>query len=410
MTPPTGTGITDGAMALSPRQRPTGTGTGRFPRDRGLVWEVPAATAPPQTAGLDGGRLEPWRDAFVVLLVIHAVYITASVAWSGMLADVVLTTLLSVGVAAGAMIVLHDAMHRRFSTRYWWVNSAVVHIALPFGLAVERRSRQHLAIHHPYPGVYPIDDFTTAGRFVRPHTAAPWRRWHRWQHYYVWFGYALVWLVDQVSQLEAIVDAAPRRDGWDDRPRTVLLACYFLDHAASVVVLGPYVALMGPRRFALVTVPALVIGGLITSVTLAVGHISDGLDPATAPQLATAVIDRAWRSTASFSVGNDALSWLTGGLTRHLAHHVFPDAPRRHLRTLHHQLTTYVGNSLNAGPVVHPGAAAAVAAHYRKLRQLGTSKLSATTVPTPGRQPALPVPNCFTRAVGLVAGKLTRRH
>lgn len=319
----------------------------------------------------DQGRIEPWRDLLAILVLNHGLLLASPYLASGLLGTVVWEVLFTLGVAAAVMIVLHDAMHSRFSRDHPWVNVVAVHAVLPIGLWVGHRSTQHMAVHHRHPAVYPIDDFTRASRFLRLHGAAPLLACHRYQHWYAWPAYALLWFVDQGSQLRtlavgdrgsALEDASSR---WG---RAVSLGA---ERIVCLLVVVPYAAELGPARLLRLTLPALLAGGLIAATILAVGHIADGLASPTVAATGDAATRDVYRTTASFAVHNRPLAWSTGGLSRHLAHHLFPDAPRCSLEGLTESLVVVGRRDLGVEAVVFPTLASAIRAHQQRLRQLG---------------------------------------
>ena len=108
-------------------------------------------------------------------------------------------------------------------------------------------------------------------------------------------------------------------------------------------------------------------------MVLVVGHINEQLDPVSgtpeapgAPWLVNLV-----RTTASFSTGNPAMRWLTGGMTHHLAHHLRPVAVRSELPRLHDTVVRDVAKAAGLPLVEYRTLAQAMAGHRRRLYQLG---------------------------------------
>jgi linoleoyl-CoA desaturase len=148
------------------------------------------------------------------------------------------------------------------------------------------------------------------------------------------------------------------------------VASFAVEKLLWVLILTPYVRLLGWGRMALILVVAMTLGSLIAAVVVAVGHINLGLVAEPGPP------GREWsahlvRTTASFGTGSRLARWWTGGMTHHLAHHLRPAALRSQLPALHdttvRQLVATTGLTLSE----YPTFTAAVVAHHRRLRQLG---------------------------------------
>jgi linoleoyl-CoA desaturase len=320
------------------------------------------------------GRREAWRDVLVVAAFNHALLVLVPSTRRGLAEASVWVAFMALGVAGAVLIVLHDAMHSRFSAQRSWINSAAVHAALPVGLWVSRRAKQHVFVHHAFSGVYPMDDYTKANRLLRLHAAAPQLPCHRYQRWYAWLAYGGLWLVDQVSQLRTLVAGDDSQHTADNSTFGARLASFAAERVASALVLLPYLLWQGFWRVALPLGAAVVLGGCVAAVVLAVGHVTDDLaDPILPPSAGADEIVHSFRTTASFAVNSRSVAWITGGLSQHLAHHVFPDAPRARLAELNAALIEYGPASLGLDAVVYPSFGAAVNAHYRKLRTLGTA-------------------------------------
>lgn len=354
--------------------------SGALMRDASCLSDVVTPSVSRSDASIGGSpdaasaRREALWDAAAIFMLSHGVLISVAILGPADAVAVLVGCVLGGVYAAGVLIVLHDAMHRRFSGRFATVNSLPVHLAMPIGGWVERRASRHVPVHHRFVGVYPDDDFTVASKFLRLHHAAPRRWWHRFQHWYAWVAYALAWPIDQVSQLRDLVrgDRDPSID-----PGGVSVghrwASFITERTIDLAVVVPYLWYIESRTLLLMLVPALLVAGFASTVTLAIGHVNEGL-LLTAEHSGTAAdVGDVIAATASFRVRLPVLRWLTGGLGDHLAHHLVPDAPRRDLPALNQRCVQLGRDELEVVAVVYPSVRSAVAAHWRELRSLGSS-------------------------------------
>ena len=160
---------------------------------------VPAPRSRPRAAARTGRRTEPWRDAALIGVYVHAVLLVAAL-WRPDGVDLLaVAALLGVGFATGTLTVLHDAGHRMFARRAW-PNVLAVQLAVPAGLWVGHWTLKH-RVHHRFSVVYGLDESTRSAAVLRLHPEAPLLPVHRYQHVYAWGLYCLAWLGELKSQL-----------------------------------------------------------------------------------------------------------------------------------------------------------------------------------------------------------------
>lgn len=324
-------------------------------------------------------RWEPWRDWAVIALVNHLLLTAVVLLHPHGLLLVLAAVPVSVGFATGTLTVLHDAGHRMFSSRSW-PNMLAVQTSTPAGLWVSHWTRKH-RMHHKLSQVYPFDESTRPSAMVRLHPAAPSKRWQRGQHLYVWPLYGLVWLGEIRSQLRYL--RTGEIPGMQPQPRRERIASFVTEKGLWLLVLLPYAWLLGVGSLTILLVAVETFASLITAVVLVVGHINEGLVPGTEPP------GRTWatylvRTTASFSTDSTLMRWLTGGMTHHLAHHLRPVAVRSELPALHKTVVRDVVLSTGVPLAEYRTFPAAVAGHWRRLRELGRPDAPVTPVCTAG--------------------------
>lgn len=293
---------------------------------------------------------------------------------------------LGLGLATATLTVLHDAGHRRLSTRVW-LNVLAVQTAAPIGLWVGHWTLKH-RVHHRVTQVYPLDDSTRASGLVRLHPSAPRLRVHRFQHIYAWLLYGLAWIGELRSQLAYL--RAGTLAGMVAPDRSARARSFVVEKALCVVVLSPYAWFIGPARLVMLLLVSMTLGSAVAAVILVVGHVNTGLSPTSDPPEGR----EAWsahllRTSASFSTQNRLTRWLTGGMTHHLAHHLRATAPRGELPRLHTTTVAEMAAASGSPVVEYPTLLSAVAGHWRALRDLGLPEVARDGEQGPAPSPSL---------------------
>lgn len=273
---------------------------------------------------------------------------------------------LGLTLATATLTVLHDAGHRRFSRRPW-PNVLAVQSAAPVGLWTAHWTLKHL-VHHRVTQVYPLDEATRSSGLIRLHPAARWRPVHRWQHLYAWGLYSLAWageLRSQRTYLRTGAVAGTQTPGTRQRAGSFLV-----EKALCAAVLLPYAVAMGIVRLGVLLLAAMTVASLAAATVLVVGHINLGIDPPQVTQTGQQWPRHQVLTSASFSTGNAAVRWLTGGMTHHLAH-LRPVAARSELPALHSTVVQDVAAQFSTPVREFATFRAAVRGHCARLRELG---------------------------------------
>ncbi len=379
MSPDQGaTGSTTALRGASTGSMITAVLPGRLARSAGTVPTVrePSSLRPRPADAAQGpsGRLEPWRDWALWGCLMHGLLLTAALTLPSLPWLLALSVPLSLVMAGATLTVLHDAGHKRFSSRHMWPNVFAVQTGVPVGLWVGHWTLKH-RVHHRATAVYPLDDATRASSLVRFHPAARLRPIHRYQHLYAWPLYGLAWMGELRSQLTYLRTGAIAGTTTPRGPARAL--SFGVEKALCALVLWPYAVVMGGQRLLVLMLVSMSLAGVVAGVVLVVGHINVGLDPST-----SAPAGREWnahlvRTTANFStantVGNAVVRWVTGGMTHHLAHHLRPVAPRSELPSLHASLVADVSRTTGEPLRDFPTLRAAARGHWQRLKELGST-------------------------------------
>jgi linoleoyl-CoA desaturase len=268
---------------------------------------------------------------------------------------------------------MHDANHGAL-TRSARLNRIVGYSADLLGASSWLWRFTHNNLHHGNTNVDGVDSDISQAPWARLAPTQPWRRWHRYQHVYMWFLYGVMtlkWLTfgDFSNLVRGRVGDQPLRQ----RPRrrdVAMMIAGKLSHLTWAlvvplllhpwwVVLVFYVACSWLVGFALALIFQL--AHCVDTVTFPDGHDPRRGAAFELHQLAT---------TVDVDVRVPILRWLMGGLHHQVEHHLAPRVP--------HTLYPLLARRLRAACAergltyhLHPSFAAAVRSHARWLRTMG---------------------------------------
>jgi linoleoyl-CoA desaturase len=318
-----------------------------------------------------------WFVASYVLLVFFA-----RTAWQA----IPLALSLALAAAAVGMNVQHDANHGAFPRGRRLRRALGYTLDLLGGSSYVWRYK-HNRDHHRFTNVAGADSDIDLRPYARVAPDHP-RRWvHRFQHVYLWALYALLpfslqFVADYVSVARGRIAANPF-----PRPRGGALVAFVGGKVLAFALWLGVPLLLHPPLTVLLGF-ALVSGtlGVVLSVVFQLAHAT-GLAAFPTPRddggLGHGWLEHELRTTANFAQGNRALTWFLGGLNHQVEHHLFPGVPHVHYPALARLLRPACA-SLGLPYLAHGTFRAAVAAHYRWLRQLGRPAPGPTTAAAGG--------------------------
>ncbi len=313
--------------------------------------------------------------------------------WGGTSVWIALALTASVALATAGIgfSVMHDANHGAHSrtsraNRAWGLTLDLV------GASSYIWRFKHNVRHHTYANVDGMDADIDAEPFLRLAPSQPLRAFHRHQHVYAWLLYGVLavkwWFVDDV------VDLARGRVARSPfpRPRGRELAALVAGKALFVgwTVVVPTIVFRSAWAPLLFAVGALELG-VVLSTVFQLAHTVTGAEFHAAPdgegRMPTGWAEHQVRATVDFARSNRLLGWYVGGLNFQVVHHLFPDICHVHYPALARIVEATCAE--HGVPYrAHPTLLAAIAAHYRHLREMGRPR------------PALALDLSVDRAVG----------
>jgi linoleoyl-CoA desaturase len=287
-----------------------------------------------------------------------------------------LAAALGLAMAGIGFNVQHDGNHGAYSRRPWVNKVMALSLNLLGGNAYFWHFKHNIA-HHSFPNISGSDDDIYLGPFGRlsPHD----RRYpfHRFQHLYIWFLYAMLSIEWQLSgdfrsmAKPGIGDtpvARPR--GWEQ--------VYFWAGKALFLTLAFAVPLTRHGLGAVIGV--YLFSGAVLGLTLAtVFQLAHCVQEAAFrfPEAGSRRIEREWsahqvEASVDFARDSRILTWYLGGLNFQIEHHLFPK-----ICHVHYPAITHIVEQTCADHGIqhrsHPTLRAALRSHVRLLKQLGAA-------------------------------------
>jgi linoleoyl-CoA desaturase len=280
------------------------------------------------------GNLSLFIKAIVLVLAFIAVYVHlvffTPVVWLA-IPECIFFGLLT---AAIGFNVMHDGMHGSFS-RYKWINQLAGSSLNFLGANNFMWRTKHNIIHHTYTNIHGVDDDIEARPFLRLCDTQKYYKMHRYQHWYFWCAYSLLYLFwvffsDYKKYFTGRIGPTPLKkmtiqehlSFWSFK-----VLYFFLFVIIPIMNIGFVDWLIGFLAFSL-------FAGFVLSIVFQLAHT---VEPTTFPSASveTGRMEDEWalhqlKTTANFATRNRFISWWVGGLNFQIEHHLFPRVSHVH--------------------------------------------------------------------------------
>jgi linoleoyl-CoA desaturase len=230
---------------------------------------------------------------------------------------------------------------------------------------------KHNVQHHTTPNLVGLDADIDIQPFVRLSPSQAWRPWHRFQHLYVWFLYAL--LAIKWHFIDDFKDVITGRIGEQSfpRPRGLELVGFIAGKALFLTWALVIPSLFHPLHHVLLGYLLVsVVVSLCLAITFQAAHCVELAEFPDASSAKTDWAEHQVRTSVDFGSGTSWWSQLIGGLDLQTVHHLFPRVAHVQLAELA-PIVAEVSEKHGLRYHVLPGMGAAVASHARWLRKLG---------------------------------------
>jgi len=320
------------------------------------------------------GNLTLFTKAIVLVSLFTVVYlhlILFTPAWYFALGECVLLGAL---IASIGFNVMHDGSHGSFS-KYKWKNKLATYSLNMLGANHFLWNMKHNIIHHSFTNIDGVDDDIEIGILMRMAPGQK-RLWaHRFQHFYFWFLYMLLyvfWIFFTDYQkyfLKRIGDIPLKKMEFKDHLSFWLTKVY---HGAVFIVIpilcvGWFAWLMG---FLLISCVSGFILSIVFQLAHTVEHTGFPVADAESNKLPDEFATHQIKTTANFATQNKLVSWFVGGLNFQIEHHLFPKISHVHYPAIS-AIVRKVCKEYQLQYIEYPTMRSAIAAHVRFLRTMG---------------------------------------
>ena len=338
----------------------------------------------PSARELTTARRRLHLKAIVILVLVLASYRQLVVAHSGALMTLAAVLVLIVALTAAATCVFHDGSHGAFSTSRR-INRLAGYTGDLLGASSWIWRFKHNNLHHGNTNVVGIDTDIDQSPFARLAPLQPWRRWHHYQHLYMWALYGFVtlrWFL--IADYVGLLQHGVGHHRFPRRPRRIDLAALAL---GKVLHVGWAIALpLAFHPWWVVLTFYLAISwcvGLLLAIAFQLAHCTAAADflDADAPRRGLDFVDHQLRTTVDVRcrtrLGGGSLRWLMGGLDFQVEHHLAPRLPHTVYPLVAKRLDRVCAQRhIAVRQFASPWQA--LVAHARWLRVMGAAPLAAT--------------------------------
>jgi linoleoyl-CoA desaturase len=277
-------------------------------------------------------------------------------------------------IAAIGFNIMHDGSHGSFS-KYKWKNRLAAASLSMLGANHFLWNMKHNMIHHSFTNVDGVDDDIEIGVLMRMAPTQK-RYWmHRFQHFYFWFLYMLLYVfwiffTDYKKYfLKRIGDVPLKKMSTKDHIGFWITKVYhgFVFIALPIIMVGWFNWLIG-------FIIATCFSGFVLSIVFQLAHTVEHTHFPTADiennKLPDEFAAHQIKTTANFATNNKLISWLVGGLNFQIEHHLFPKISHVHYPAIS-KIVKAVCAEYQLQYIEYPTMRRAVIAHVRFLRKLG---------------------------------------
>jgi len=315
----------------------------------------------------------------IIIGVFAATYVLLVFVVSAWWLAVPLAVLLGLSAAAIGFNVMHDAGHKAYS-KHAWINHLMNITVEVIGGSSHVWHWKHGVFHHTYVNITGYDTDIDMGGLARftPHQKR--LRFHRWQHWYVWFLYGLMavkWhLYDDFRDV-----IRGRMDGHKfPRPKGRELAVFLGGKAIFLLLAFGIPLLFHPLwAVALFYGVAVVVLGVVLSIVFQLAHCVEEADfpvPDEPGRMQTSWGIHQVETTVDFARRSRLAAWLLGGLNYQIEHHLFSRICHVNYPAIS-KLVEETCHEFGVRYTVHDSLFAGLRSHFRWLRRMGQAQATA---------------------------------
>lgn len=320
----------------------------------------------------DSGAM--YLKAAIILGVFGATYVALVFFATGGWQALLLSILLGIATAGIGFNIMHDGGHQAWSERRW-INRLLAMTVDMVGGSSYIWQWKHGRFHHTWVNVAGHDSDIDLGVLARLSPLQRRRPWHRWQHLYLWVLYGVTvirWHLygDFRDVITGTIGERPFT-----RPRGKDLLVFVLGKLTFfTLAFGLPLFFHSIGAVLLFYAATAAVAGLLLALVFQMAHVVEAA-AFPVPTAGSQQMDTSWaihqlQTTVDFARSNRVLSWMIGGLNFQVEHHLFPRISHVHYPAVS-RVVKATCREFGVTYLEQPTFAAAIASHYRWLRQLG---------------------------------------
>ena len=309
--------------------------------------------------------------ALLALVYVHLVFFTP--VWYLALVE---CGFLGIVISGVGFNVMHDGSHGSFSKNKKLNAFAAWSLDFLGGNAF-MWNMKHCMIHHSFTNVEGVDDDINVGILMRMNEHQKKFLMHRFQHWYFWFLYMLLYVAwifytDYKKYFSGKIGSVPIKK--------MIAKDHFIFwsgkiiHAAIYMVIPIIAVGFLPWFIGFMTMG--MVAGLVLSIVFQLAHTVDSTEFPTADIDSNKLPDEfaihQIKTTANFATNNKFISWMVGGLNFQIEHHLFPKISHVHYPAIS-RIVRNVCQEFNIPYLEYPTMGKAILAHVNHLKKMGTS-------------------------------------
>lgn len=294
-----------------------------------------------------------------------------------------LSALLGFIFASIGFNVMHDACHGSYSSKKWVNNILGLTLNALGGNAFIWKFK-HNIVHHTYTNVDGIDDDIAKSPIMRQCTTQKWVPAHRYQHIYVVLVYAIssfawVLMMDFTKYFSQKIFNTPLQKM--STQEHVIFWFSKIMYLLFYVAIPVYFVGWGPWAIGFAAMHVTM--GLVLALVFQLAHVVEHTEFEAVGATDSKQIENEWaihqvKTTANFAPKDKVISWFVGGLNFQVEHHLFPRVSHIHypaISKIVHDICLRHNLPYNEYSTM----SAAVASHFRMMKQLGKKPLPASS-------------------------------
>ncbi|BDD07019.1 fatty acid desaturase (plasmid) [Aureibacter tunicatorum] len=243
-------------------------------------------------------------------------------------------------MAGIGMCIMHDAIHGSYSPSL--LVNKIMGYSINFIGANDKVWRlQHNVLHHTYTNIEHHDDDINPPFFLRfsPHSKR--YKIHEFQHYYAWIFYGLS-TISWITTKDFIRYRRFYNMGLVKGRKTyfiglIKIALWKLVYYSYTLILPIVLTPFSTGTVIIAFICMHFITGLSISLVFQSAHLTPDASfplPDSQGNIESKFMEHQLKTTCNFAPKNPLLTWILGGLTHQIEHHLFPNISHVHYRNL----------------------------------------------------------------------------